>query len=124
MPDEAPDLSVIKMPTDDEKKYFLYSKLNTYMRRGEEQGLAYRAPEAMSRDEIDTHYKTYILTHLIVNDEILPDQMSAALAGPYGLETDIFYNAWIVIDDYATTGGEKARAGKSWNLPPEEDPPN
>lgn len=124
MSDEIPDLSVITMPTDDEHVYLLYSKLNTYRRRAEEQGLAYKAPEAMSRNEIDTDYKTYILNHLIVNGRVYFEQMSAALAGSEGLDNEVFKSAWAVIHDYATTGGEKARAGKSWDPPPEADPPN
>lgn len=124
MSDESTELLVISMPTDDDQVIFLFSKLNTYRRRAEEQGLAYKAPEAMNRDEIDTDYKIYILNHLVENGTIYLLQISAALAGPNGLDTEVFNNAWRVIHDYATTGGQEARAGKSWNPPPKADPPS
>lgn len=117
--------TMITMPAQPELANIVYAKRDSYRVRADGQGIVYKAPELMSKDELDTYYKLTIVSRLIEKNRVLKDSIKVELYTDDSFDAVIFDNAWKVIHDYATTGGQNAVPGKSWSSPPSEaEPPS
>ena len=100
----------LKLPDDINIINALQNKLAEYKARlrAEMQADPYKAPELF----VDTNYKIAVLERLLTTGEVSKAALAQELHKRDGfLDEQVFNNAFLVIEDYAKTGGRGVTGG-------------